>query len=370
MGKMERKTKFFIITLSICLTFMMLTGTILILPTSTWLSKSQSYSNTTTATVAKAGIGVLNNTTDISSATNILNVSDISMTRDYYSQAVTKDEKSNSAEFSAWASVVFNNAWVTSHLKGDTTYTISYTIEMTDIRSDATNTYDLNKGFLLYSGVSGFSAVDMGRKNTAVIKGNFLIVTASFKTPTEANLKSTTANYRILGYTARWTNSSGSGVIGKCKFHNIFLAEESTAKAGNYTLQLGAVSTATSATNLKVKNTGTAPELVRLYYSIKTLDNETTLTSADADVSFNSDFIAHERLDTAWAGYLYYNKALAKDGIISPITSITAKASMANKPVIIQISAECVLYAGNAYTVGDTANRPWTSVPSSWFCIK
>lgn len=368
MGKMERKTKFFIITLSICLTFMLLAGTILILPTSTWLSKSKS--NTITATVAKAGIGVLNNTVDISSSTNIIKASDFVVNKDYYSQTVIKDDKSNSVELSTWAGVMLDNAWVTSHLKGNTTYTVSYTIEMTDIRSDATNTYDLSKGFLLYSGVSGFSAVDMGRKNTAIAKGNFLTVTASFKTPTEADLKSTTANYRVLGYTARWTNSSGTGVIGKCKFHNIFISEEGSAKADRFTLQLGTTSTAVSATNLKIKNTGTASELVRLYYSIRTLDNETTLTTADANVTFNSDFIAHERLDTAWAGYLYYNKALAKDEIVSPITSITAKASIANKPVIIQISAECVLYAGNAYTVGDTAKRPWTSVPSSWFCVK
>ena len=139
------------------------------------------------------------------------------------------------------------------------------------------------------------------------------------------------------------------------------------SQGSSYTVTLGASGSATTL-NLKVKNTGTAGCLLRVYYNIKTADNQ-TLTSADASVVVNSNFLAHEKLSTAHCGYLFYNAELAANGTVNVFTSITPTANMANKAVIVQLSAESVIYAGNAYTTGQTAKYPWSSVPANWFCL-
>lgn len=148
----------------------------------------------------------------------------------------------------------------------------------------------------------------------------------------------------------------------------VFNGSSEISSSNNSNVVLGASGSATSV-NIKLKNTGTAQELVRVYYAIKDLDNERVLTTADATVSINSDFIAHERLDTAWAGYLYYNKALDTNTLVSIINSITPTSNYANQTVVIQIQAECVLYSGNAYSTGETTKYPWSSVPSNWFVL-
>ena len=138
-------------------------------------------------------------------------------------------------------------------------------------------------------------------------------------------------------------------------------------EGSSYTVTLGSSGSAT-ALNLKVKNTGTASCLLRLYYNIKTADNQ-TLTSADASVVINSNFIAHEKLGTAHCGYLFYNAALDANSTVNVFTSITPTANMAGKQVVVQLSAESVVYAGNAYTTGETSKYPWSSVPANWFCL-
>lgn len=138
-------------------------------------------------------------------------------------------------------------------------------------------------------------------------------------------------------------------------------------EGSSYTVKLGASGSATTL-NLKVKNTGTASCLLRVYYNIKTADNK-TLTSADASVAINSGFLAHEKLGTAHCGYLFYNSALDANATVNVFTSITPTTNMANQTVVIQLSAESVVYAGNAYTVGETSKYPWSSVPANWFCL-
>lgn len=165
--------------------------------------------------------------------------------------------------------------------------------------------------------------------------------------------------------TSSWLSRSSthdaSGTVAKA---GITVLNGSTTLTGNYSLTLG---TSATTSNLKIKNTGTASEIVRLRYCIKASDNNTVLTSSNITVTFNTDFIAHERLDTTWSGYLFYNKALEANAIQSVITSITPLTGYTNTTVLIQISAEAVLYSGNAYTTGATDKYPWDSVPSNWF---
>ena len=159
------------------------------------------------------------------------------------------------------------------------------------------------------------------------------------------------------------TGTSKVATAGVALYNNTTLINEGSS----YTVTLGASGSATSL-NLKVKNTGTASCLLRLYYNIKTSENQ-TLTSADATVVINSNFIAHEKLGTAHCGYLFYNAALDAAATINIFTSITPTANMANKQIVVQLSAESVVYAGNPYTTGETTKYPWSSIPDTWFCL-
>lgn len=145
------------------------------------------------------------------------------------------------------------------------------------------------------------------------------------------------------------------------------LNNSTTLTTSNNTVTLGASGSKTTGT-FKIKNTGTASTLVRLYYCLKGDDGETTLTTDDVAVVFNSVFIEHERADTAWAGYLFLNKEFAVNEIQNIFTSFTPTTAYANKTITIQIQAECVLYSGNAYTQNLTP-KPWDSVPSNWFVL-
>lgn len=359
---MERKTKFFIISMSICLSLMLLCSTILILPTTTWLSKENSFTgNSSDNTIARAGVTVLDGDNEIvTNKTNIIDLNDISSYSLSQNYIYDVDTNSNSCTINSYGMFLYDNNWVMENLEPSTTYTLSFVMEMLNAVSNPSSNF---KGLYLYSVVLS-SGIHICANNDTMTNGQTKKLSDTFTTP--ANLHDTNTEYYLYVY-SEINNTSGS--FSKVRFHNLTLVEGTqTSQQYHSNVVLGAVNTATTV-NHKVKNTGTAQELVRVYYAIKDLDNEKVLTSDDVSVSINSDFIAHEKLDGVWAGYLYYNKALDANALVSIINSITPSASYANKGVIIQIQAECVLYSGNAYSTGQTTKYPWSSVPSTWFVM-
>lgn len=360
---MERKTRFFIISICICLSLMLLSVTILLLPTTTWLSKENSFTgNSSGNTIARAGVTVLDGDNDVTNKTNIFDLNDIDSWSLSANNIYDVDTNANSCTVNSYGTPLFDNNWILANLKANTTYTISYIMEMLDAVDSPTATF---KGLILMddSG-STYTSIYMGYDSDTMSDGQSIAINTSFTTPSD--LHNSTTNYVIYVYSEY---NSSTYLSSKVRFHNLNLVEGTQdSQQYNSNVVLGAANTAT-AVNYKVKNTGTAQELVRVYYAIKDLDNEKVLTSNDVSVSINSDFIAHENLDGVWAGYLYYNKALDANALVSVINSITPLSDYANKGVIIQIQAECVLYSGNAYSSGDVSKYPWASVPSTWFVM-
>ncbi len=291
---------------------------------------------------------------------NIIDVNDIHFNSLSNNYIYDVDTNANSCTVNRYAAEFYTNAWILENLKPNTTYTISGVMEMLDVAGGLS--LDRLKGLYLYSETQMSNSALIWYTRDEMTNGQTMQITNTFTTP--SNLHDTTANFVIYAY-----SEYVDGLFSTVRFHNLTLVEGTQISQQYYSnVVLGAANTAT-AVNHKVKNTGTAQELIRVYYAIKDLDNEKVLTSDDVSVSINSDFISHEKLDGVWAGYLYYNKALDAGTLVSVINSITPLSDYANKGVIIQIQAECVLYSGNAYSSGETTKYPWASVPSNWFVM-
>ena len=343
---------------------MIVATTLLFLPTVSWLSKTDNTNtNTGTSKVATAGLELYNGNSVLNgSAENIMKVGDIT-TEQNISDI---DTNSNSFNYKGYGTSVFNAEWVSANLKSSTTYTVSCTLELINYVEIDNADYTAN-----FCGCEFYTS--SGSNETVMISGSVETLRTNGKTTytrtftTKSDMTNLSQNYRVAFFSGYKRDTSGKLHYNTVRFHNIYLAESSTAKAGSYTTNLGTAGSATSL-SLKVKNTGTASGLVRLYYNIKTVDNK-TLTSADASVVINSDFIVHEKLDTAHCGYLFYNAAIDPSEIVNIFTSITPTEKMANEMIVIQLSAESVVYAGNAYSAGVTDKYPWSSVPANWFCL-
>ncbi len=133
----------------------------------------------------------------------------------------------NGTNVSMWASVVFNNAYVLANLKPSTQYTMSYDVDGYALPTYDT-TYSNNLGFLLYSGVSGYST-SVGFYTGYYIQPGDLR-SFSFTGTTPSTLYETAANYRFLGYTNRYLLNN-NGVFGSAAFTNIQLEEGPNATA-------------------------------------------------------------------------------------------------------------------------------------------
>lgn len=109
----------------------------------------------------------------------------------------------NESEVNMWATTVFDNQTVTSNLKSDTTYTISYDVQCVSLpEHDGEYSGGSYYGLLLYSGVNGNNLVDF--RNVGFLKaGETVHISKSFSTP--STLNESTANYKILGYTNLYT---------------------------------------------------------------------------------------------------------------------------------------------------------------------
>ena len=138
----------------------------------------------------------------------------------------------NETQNKYWASTVFNNAWVNKYLKPSTTYTISYDVSCISI-PEHNEDHSKNLGFLLYSGVSGYASIDMGRIQYYIPQGTSRSVTQTFTTP--ANLYDTASKYKVIAYSNLYKldgsyNISGIGYLAsEVILSNIMLEEGSTA---------------------------------------------------------------------------------------------------------------------------------------------
>ena len=117
----------------------------------------------------------------------------------------------------------------------------------------------------------------------------------------------------------------------------------------------------------KITNTGTAPALVRVFYSIyvNEAQKEIATTSALSKVSINTAFVASdENIDNVYSGYYYYNTTLSVGETISFLNTAVPTGAMAYKKIKINMIVELVNYQGGAYQLGQAL--PWKNTPASW----
>ncbi|MCD5030386.1 collagen-like triple helix repeat-containing protein, partial [Enterococcus asini] len=134
-----------------------------------------------------------------------------------------------------WAYVFMANAQLKELLKPSTTYSVQYVFELLS-RAEGTSAYAQNQhgSLLLYSGVAGYSSIDLGNNwyypggnandaNTWEV-GTIRKRESTFTTP--ATLYDSAANYRLLYYTLRSVNPDGTlNTYEKGKFYDIKFEE-------------------------------------------------------------------------------------------------------------------------------------------------
>lgn len=130
----------------------------------------------------------------------------------------------NESEVNMWATTVFDNQTVTSNLKSDTTYTISFDVQCVNLPEHDDEYSNGNfYGLLLYSDVSGNNSIDL--RNVGFLKaGETVHISKTFTTP--STLNESTANYKILGYTNLYTlngsyKKDGKNITSSMIFKNI-----------------------------------------------------------------------------------------------------------------------------------------------------
>lgn len=141
-----------------------------------------------------------------------------------------------------YGTVFYDNACTISMLKPDTTYTVSFECECTEnVSADVTLTTD-RLGFMLYSGISGYSGIPLWI-DKAMTAGEKLTHHATFTTP--SNLHDLAANYRLILYGNNYHDSNGVSTNpyiiwrnikfqeGIPKTYNIYL-DEPLRKVGDY----------------------------------------------------------------------------------------------------------------------------------------
>jgi hypothetical protein len=141
-----------------------------------------------------------------------------------------------------YGAVFYDNACTISMLKPDTTYTVSFECECTEnVSADVTLTSD-RLGFMLYSGISGYSGIPLWT-DKAMTAGEKLTHHATFTTP--SNLHDLAANYRLILYGNNYHDSNGVSTKpfiiwrnikfqeGTPKTYNIYL-DEPLRKVGDY----------------------------------------------------------------------------------------------------------------------------------------
>lgn len=124
----------------------------------------------------------------------------------------------------AWATVLFDNAWVIKNLKPSTSYFFKFTVKkVVSQNGDYSTNYSMNKGFILHSGVDGYAAMYAYTKVSLQNVGDTRTVSVNFTTP--SSLHEPSANYRILAYSERWLNSSSQPDYVVCEFSDIIISE-------------------------------------------------------------------------------------------------------------------------------------------------
>ena len=129
----------------------------------------------------------------------------------------------NDTVATVWASSTLNNNWVIKNLKPNTTYNVSFEslgVSVPDYDSKA----ESGLGFVIYSGVSGYQTMVL-RESYYIKVGE--VRRSSINFTTVSNLLDTSANYRLLSYTNRYTKN-GSSVIGSVLFSRIQIEEGNT----------------------------------------------------------------------------------------------------------------------------------------------
>ena len=132
----------------------------------------------------------------------------------------------NETAFASYGSTAFTNAWVTTYLQPNTTYTLSMDAECTSIPEHDANGNNA-VGLSLYSGVTGYSTVTLYLAQYLTV-GQTVHIVKTFTTP--ATLHESAANYRLLAYTNRY-KLNGSNVNVSMIFRNIQIEKGSGATA-------------------------------------------------------------------------------------------------------------------------------------------
>ncbi len=125
-----------------------------------------------------------------------------------------------------WGTAVANNAWVGKNLKPSTTYYVSFRLKKNDNQANGYNIMStMTSGIYLYSGVSGYNTVVMARAPTSqpLVVGETVAYSVTITTP--AGLYDAAANYRLLGYSERWTNASGQSDYAVITMSDIMISE-------------------------------------------------------------------------------------------------------------------------------------------------
>ena len=122
--------------------------------------------------------------------------------------------------FTGYGSLIYSNQNVLETLKPDTTYTITYKVEMVSTPSDIPSQANYNPiGLALYSGVSGYTNLNFYKvSGYDFTPGSVYEFKQTFTTP--SNLTDSSANYRMIGYSGRYlmddsTTKPGTVILSK-----------------------------------------------------------------------------------------------------------------------------------------------------------
>ena len=154
------------------------------------------------------------------------NIYDVDDCINFTSGTIVKFEKigEDDIRIKGYANVINNNAWVLNNLKPSTKYYVSLKMKKVAGPGEGyTTAFDLAKRFFLHSGVSGYTSITIFNKNTTMNVGEEVTLTGNFTTP--ANLYDSAANYRILIYSERYTNSASQASFSTIELSDIRISE-------------------------------------------------------------------------------------------------------------------------------------------------
>lgn len=135
-----------------------------------------------------------------------------------------------SFKYHGWANTIATNSWIVKNLLPNTTYYFKCTITLTRAHDTGYDTlYDDKKSLLLYSGVGGYASYYFTYNDSTFVEGQSAEMSRTFTTP--SNLLDAGANYRIIGCSERWLDSSGNPGYSTVTFSNMMLSKVDVAYA-------------------------------------------------------------------------------------------------------------------------------------------